>query len=246
MLNAKPQFRQNSTAIFSKSELAARQHCDWPTSTGAVAVYHRGQTVPSHKYDAPAFWRLGTGAIVMSAPKPDGTARILEFVLPGDFFCCPEADDAFKLEAAVDGTCVTMYQASAAEALAAILPLFRPALDAINLAPAHRFWRQILILGSEVLEERLGAFLTDMYDRLSSDCDVPVALPMFAEHVAEYLSVTKPELLKALRSFALRSIIRLNRRGTITILKRPNSSKFPGKDNEFKSNRQSCQKVKAK
>jgi CRP-like cAMP-binding protein len=246
MLHATPQFRQNSPAIFSKSESAARQHCDWPTSTGAVAVYHRGQTVPSHKYDAPVFWRLGTGAIVMSAPKPDGTARILEFVLPGDFFCCPEADDAFKLEAAVDGTWVTMYQASAAEALVAIVPHFRPALDAITLAPAYRLCRQILILGSEIVEERLDAFLADMYDRLSSDSDGPVVLPMFVEHVAEYLSVTKPELREALGTFASRSIISLNRRGTITILTRPSSSKFPATDNEFKRNGHSCQKVKVK
>jgi len=242
MLYETTQFRQITPAIFSKSESAERQHRSWPTRTGAVTMYHRGQTISSCKQETPAFWRLGTGAIVMSGPQADGTSRILDFVLPGDFFRCPDADDAFKLEAAIDGTCVTMYQNAAAEALGAILPYCRAALDGIAVAPAYRFWRQIVILGSEVLEERLNAFLTDMYDRLSSDSDVPVALPIFSEHVAEYLSATKPELRKALRTFSSQHIIRLNRRGTITITKRPSSSKLLATDNEFKKNEQGCQK----
>jgi hypothetical protein len=209
-------------------------------------VYHRGQTISSCKQETPAFWRLGTGAIVMSGPQPDGTSRILDFVLPGDFFRCPDADDAFKLEAAVDGTFVTRYEAAAAEALAAILPYCRAALDGIAVAPAYRLWRQILILGADELEERLDAFLADMYDRLSSDPGAPVALPMRAEHLAEYLSVPQPELSNALRIYASRNIIRCNRRGVITIVTRPDSSRFPTTQDAIPRNGQQCREARSR
>jgi CRP-like cAMP-binding protein len=202
--------------------------------------------ISSDTQGAPAIWRLGSGAIVMSAHQPDGPSRILDFVLPGAFFCCPVADDAFELEAAVDGTCVTMYQAAAAEALAAIRPHCGAALDGITVAPADRFWRQISILGPEILEERLNAFLTDIYDRLSGGSDVPVAVPMRAEHVAEYLSVSQPELTNALQTLASRNIIRCNRRGTITIFKRPDSFRFRRTPNQITGNGQDYQKSKRK
>jgi CRP/FNR family nitrogen fixation transcriptional regulator len=67
----------------------------------------------------------------------------------------------------------------------------------------------ILILGGITAEEKVGAFLVNLADRLSGDTSGPVSLPISRYDIADFLALSVETVSRALTSLKGRGMITL-------------------------------------
>jgi CRP-like cAMP-binding protein len=177
----------------------------------AIMRFHRGETIYDQGDPAEYWYCVASGLARKCALMPEGRRRIVDFLLPGEFFGFSAGDEhAFAVEAVVEGTTVARYPRGRIERLADGDPQLRRLIRELVFQAISRVQARILILGPTTAREKVFYFLADIAKRSSHETTAAVALPMSRYDIADYLSLSVETVS--------RSLTRLRHSGAISLL----------------------------
>jgi CRP-like cAMP-binding protein len=153
--------------------------------------------------------------------RADGRRQIVDLLLPGDFFGFEVGGThAFTADAIAAETVIGRYQVSRLEALAASDPHAARELLGIISNAMSRLHSLLMILGRTTAEQKVGAFLLYMHDRLRSIRANRVALPVSRYDIADYLALSVETVSRSLTGLKDHGLIELSGPREIGILDR--------------------------
>lgn len=171
----------------------------------------RGERIYTREDPVDHWYRVVSGMARKSTLFADGRRRIVDFLLPGDFFGFTARDERyFDVEAIIDGTVVACYPRSMVETLAAADPMIGRQVREMAYESISRLQARILILGEVTALKKVRAFLIEMVDRSAKSTDGAVVLRMSRYDIADYLALSVETVSRAMTL--------LQHRGTITLM----------------------------
>jgi CRP-like cAMP-binding protein len=189
-----------------------------------ILTYERSAPIYHDTDSADHFYHVQSGAARNYALLDDGRRRIVDFLLPGDFFGFDgRHHHSFGVEAIVRGTRVTRYSRRALETAANRDPHIASELREITLDAMSRSQARLLILGRVTAIEKVAAFLIEMKERSSDGDPQVVTLLMSRYDIADYLAISVETVSRALTElsrcgaieFAGKHCVRLQHRGSL-------------------------------
>jgi CRP-like cAMP-binding protein len=187
----------------------------------AITPCHRRQEICRQGQAANTWYRVLSGVALRCVIKSDGRRQVVDLLFPGDFFGLTGGTKYdYTVEAATRGTVVAGYSRQRAEALADANPDLARGLRQIAFAGLSRLQDQLLILGRITAQEKVGAFLVAMADRLSGSRSNRLMLPISRYDIADYLAVSAETVSRALSELKQRGLIRFAGARAIQILDR--------------------------
>jgi CRP/FNR family transcriptional regulator, nitrogen fixation regulation protein len=181
-----------------------------------LRAYRRNQQIYDTGEGTEHWYCLLSGAARTSILLADGRRRIVDFLMPGDFFgfrarhtnsFAAEAIISFAAEAIVPGTHVACYPRHALEIIADSDALLGRRMRDIALESISRSQARLLILGRVTALEKVRAFLEEMAQRSFDRREQAIVLPMSRYDIADYLAISVETVCRALTE--------LKRRGSI-------------------------------
>jgi CRP/FNR family nitrogen fixation transcriptional regulator len=177
----------------------------------SVISYRNGQEIYGENDASEHWYCLISGAARKYALMADGRRRIVDFLLPGDFFGFrARHQHSFATDAIAKGTTVARYLRRSLETAADSDPRLGREIREIAFQSISRSQARLLILGRVTALEKVGAFLVEMADRCLDRSDQTVFLPMSRYDIADYLAISVETVSRALTE--------LNRCGTIRFI----------------------------
>jgi CRP/FNR family transcriptional regulator, nitrogen fixation regulation protein len=146
------------------------------------------------------YWfRVRSGGARRCVTRADGRRQIIELLLPGDFFgFCARNEYDFSVEALAEGTRIACYPRHCIEAMAERDPALARELRMLAFEAISGLQAQLLIVGRLTATEKVGGFLIEMFDRLSSGPADVVALPNSRYDIADYLAMSVETVSRSL------------------------------------------------
>jgi CRP/FNR family transcriptional regulator, nitrogen fixation regulation protein len=170
----------------------------------------RGEEIYSVDTSVGSWYRVLAGAVRRFTLRSNGTRQIVDLLLPGDVFGFGiGGKHCFSAEAVVKGTVIARYPCSCIEMSASSDSMIARELREMVRQETSRLQALILILGGITAEEKVGAFLVNLADRLSEDAPGPVSLPISRYDIADFLAVSVETVSRALTSLKERGMITL-------------------------------------
>jgi CRP/FNR family nitrogen fixation transcriptional regulator len=210
---AKLSSRQDLPALSRKSSFAILD------SIAVRVSYDRGQIISHSERLADCWCRVLAGAAQKWVLRADGTRRILDLLLPGDFFgLSASQQDQHVVEAVVDDTVLACYPRRRAETIADANPEVARAIREMAFAAIARAERQILILGQKSAPEKVVAFLVSLVQRRENQCQDEVELPVSRYEIADYLALSSETVSRSLTGLKHRGAIAFEGTRKIRIL----------------------------
>lgn len=190
----------------------------------ALAVRHicrRGDLIYGRDDPVECWYSIVSGMARKSTVFQDGRRRIVDFLMPGDFFGFSSRElRYFDVEAVTDDTVVATYARPEIERLAAVeLDVNRLVRD-LACESISRLQTRILILGRVTALKKVGAFLVEMADRSCSRPELPVVLSMSRYDIADYLALSVETVSRAITHLQRRGRIALHGKHAIQLLDR--------------------------
>jgi CRP/FNR family nitrogen fixation transcriptional regulator len=193
-------------------------------SITTISSLSRGQEIYGEMQPAEQWYRIISGLARKCAVSISGRRRIVDFLLPGDFFgFTVRRQHAFAVEAVADDTTVARYPRRQIEMIAKSDPELGELLRRVGFEATSRLQARIVILGRVTAPAKVGAFLLEMAGRLSNESDVPVSevvLPMSRYDIADYLALSVETVSRAMTSLKLTGAITLSDRRRVRIVNR--------------------------
>lgn len=173
-----------------------------------IGAYRRNQEIYSGTDGFEYWYCIISGAARKYALLADGRRRIVDFLMPGDFFGFRSRhNEFFASEAIVTGTTVARYPRQRMELAADSDPRLGRRIREIAFDSISRSQARLLILGRVTAIEKVHAFLDEMVQRSFDRSEATVVLPMSRYDIADYLAVSVETVSRAWTE--------LKRRGTI-------------------------------
>jgi CRP/FNR family nitrogen fixation transcriptional regulator len=170
----------------------------------------RGQEIYSAESSVECWYRVLAGAARRFTLRTNGRRQIVDLLLPGDVFGFgADGRHYFSAEAVGTGTVIAQYPRSSVEKIAASDSMMAAELREMVKQETSRLQTLILILGGITAEEKVGAFLVNLADRLSGDTFGPVSLPISRYDIADFLALSVETVSRALTSLKERGMITL-------------------------------------
>jgi CRP/FNR family transcriptional regulator, nitrogen fixation regulation protein len=170
----------------------------------------RGEEIYSVDTSVGSWYRVLAGAVRRFTLRSNGRRQIVDLLLPGDVFGFGiGGKHCFSAEAVVKGTVIARYPCSCIEMSASSDSMIARELREMVRQETSRLQALILILGGITAEEKVGAFLVNLADRLSEDAPGPVSLPISRYDIADFLAVSVETVSRALTSLKERGMITL-------------------------------------
>jgi CRP/FNR family nitrogen fixation transcriptional regulator len=187
-------------------------------SIATIISCRRGQEIHGPTNPVEHCYLALSGAAKEYTLLADGRQRIVDFLLPGDFFgFAARTEHEFMIEAIVDDTVLARYPRRELNALAENDPQFAQLIREIALETISRSRTQILTLGRVNGPQKVGAFLLEMAQRSSNGGDA-FDLPVSRYDMADYLGLTVETVSRALTRLRSRGAIRIDNGRRITIV----------------------------
>jgi CRP-like cAMP-binding protein len=182
-----------------------------------LSSYGSGERIYREADPADRWYCIVSGAAREAALLADGRRRIVDFLLPGDFFglSAPYRQD-YAAEAVVAGTTIASYPRRSVETAAESDPRLCRQIQQIAYEAISRSQTRLLVLGRVTARAKLGSFILDMARR-AGDGDT-VTLPMSRYDIADYLALSVETVSRALTELRRRGAIRLLNTHRILIL----------------------------
>lgn len=181
----------------------------------------RGDQIYSREDPVNSWFRIVSGMARKSTIFADGRRRIIDFLMPGDFFGFSARERRyFDVEAVTDRTVVAIYSRRAIEQLAETDAYLARLLRDLAFESISRLQARILILGRVTALRKVGAFLVEMADRSSNRPDVPVFLTMSRYDIADYLALSVETVSRAITHLQDEGSISLEGKHEIRLLDR--------------------------
>ena len=186
---------------------------------GATRQCHRGQKIYGREDPVEQWYRVVSGMARKSTVLNDGRRRIVDFLLPGDYFGFSANDEHyFDVEVVVEGTILACYSRRQVEALADSDPEVSRHIRRLAMRATHRLQGRILILGYTRALEKVRAFLIEMGQRSQDGSSPVVVLPMSRYDIADYLAVSVETVSRALTTLKRRGVIALPDRHRVMVI----------------------------
>jgi CRP/FNR family transcriptional regulator, nitrogen fixation regulation protein len=175
----------------------------------STASYRRGQEIYGAGESAEFWYHLLSGAARKCALLADGRRRIVDFLLPGDFFGFRARHQRnFAVEAIIPGTIVATYPRRRIEVAADTDPALGRWVRETAFESISRSQGRVLITGRVTALEKVGSFLVEMGCRSFDRIEQTVVLPMSRYDIADYLGLSVETVSRALTGFKQRGAIR--------------------------------------
>ena len=195
-----------------------------PRAMEALAIHmscRRGQAIYGRADPADAWYRVVSGLARKCIVMANGRRRIVDFLLPGDYFgftACHE--HAFSVEAVVDGTIVARYPRRRVELASSTDPELARMVRELAFDAISRLQARILILGRTTAVAKVGAFIVEMEQRLSRGNGEDVVLPMSRYDIADYLALSVETVSRAVTDLRMQGAIALAGKRRVIIVDR--------------------------
>jgi CRP/FNR family transcriptional regulator, nitrogen fixation regulation protein len=171
--------------------------------------YRRGQEIYGAGEPADFWYHLLSGSARKCAILADGRRRIVDFLMPGDFFGFRARHErSFAVEAISHGTTAGTYPRHRIEAAADTDPALGRRIREIAFESIARSQARVLITGRVTALEKVGSFLVEMGNRSFDRSEQTVVLLMSRYDIADYLGLSVETVSRALSSFKQRGAIR--------------------------------------
>src|SRR5882762_2068493 len=139
----------------------------------------RGQMIYDEGASVECWYRVVSGTARRFIVRPDGRRQIIDLLLSGDVFGFgARGNHSFTAEAIRDGTVVARYPRSRLEGLIRS-----------DAKIAQEVQELVLILGRTTAQEKVGAFLVHLAERLAGGPADHVILPISRYDIADYLAL---------------------------------------------------------
>jgi CRP-like cAMP-binding protein len=168
--------------------------------------YRRGQEIYGAGEPADFWYHLLSGSARKCAVLADGRRRIVDFLMPGDFFGFRAR--YFAVEAITHGTTVATYPRRRIEVAADADPALGRRIREIAFESIARSQARVLITGRVTALEKVGSFLVEMGSRSFDRSEQTVVLLMSRYDIADYLGLSVETVSRALTGFKQRGAIR--------------------------------------
>jgi CRP/FNR family nitrogen fixation transcriptional regulator len=183
--------------------------------------YHRDEEIYQQNSNVECWYRVISGAARRFTIGADGRRQIVDILLPADFFGFGvRGAHTFAAEAIVADTMISRYPIARIEMLAASDRGPARELSGIVIGTMARLHDLLLILGRTTAEQKVGAFLLYMQDRIATGAANPLALPLSRYDIADYLALSVETVSRALTALRERGVIALSAPREIGIIDR--------------------------
>jgi CRP/FNR family transcriptional regulator, nitrogen fixation regulation protein len=180
------------------------------SSLAALTSYSRGQLIYEEGAPVESWYRLVSGAARRCVIRSDGRRRIVDLLLPNDVFGFGgRGKHPFSAEAVSDGTIAARYPRARLELLANSDPRVGEELRDMAHEEGRRLQALILILGRATAQEKVGAFLVHLAERLAGHPADRVSLPISRYDIADYLALSVETVSRALTGLKRSGAIKL-------------------------------------
>jgi CRP/FNR family transcriptional regulator, nitrogen fixation regulation protein len=178
-------------------------------STRRIFSYRRDQEIYGPTGGAKHWFCILSGAARKYVLLADGRRRIVDFLLPGDFFGFrARHEQFFAADAIVAETEVARYPVGAVETAADSTPSLARQIRELAFESMSRSQARLLILGRVTSREKVHAFLDEMAHRSFDGRANAVVLPMSRYDIADYLAVSVETVSRAVTELKRRGSIR--------------------------------------
>ena len=185
----------NTLRIMSKHH----HHLQGANKLASIKRYRYGEEICGEGCPAVYWFVVMSGGARRCVSRADGRRQIIELMLPGDVFgFCPRNEYNFSAEALADDTHIACYPRQRIEALAESDPALARELRVLAFEAISRSQVQILLVGRLTAMEKVGGFLLEMVDRLSSGAADAVVLPISRYDIADYLAMSVETVSRSL------------------------------------------------
>jgi CRP-like cAMP-binding protein len=188
-------------------------------SMRSISSYEKAEEICSEASPADHWYCVLVGAARKYTVLSDGRRRIVDFLLPGDYFGFRERHcELLATDAILDGTVIARYPRREVEAAADHDPKLAREVRDIMLGAMSRSHARLLILGRVRSIEKVGAFLSEMVERGCDRHEQTVDLPMSRCDIADYLALSVETVSRALSRLRRQQAIRFVDKHRISIL----------------------------
>jgi CRP/FNR family nitrogen fixation transcriptional regulator len=166
--------------------------------------FHRNSEIFCEEEHADHFFRVVSGSVRIVKFMPSGRRQIVAFWLPGDIFGLDASGSHLCSAEAIEDSEILLvnrtFPAGEASAMDGVVNLWRETISQLQRANNH-----LLLLGQKNAEERVGTFLLEMDERLSTGPNIE--LPMGRQDIADYLGLTVETVSRTLTELERRDLI---------------------------------------
>jgi CRP/FNR family nitrogen fixation transcriptional regulator len=190
------------------------------SSIRSVSSYEKAEAICSETSPADHWYCVLAGAARKYTMLSDGRRRIIDFLLPGDYFGFPDRHhcDFLATDAVLDGTVIARYPSREVEAAADHDPKLSREIRNIMLDAMSRSHARLLILGRVRSIDKVRAFLSELAERGCECREQTIALPMSRYDIADYLALSVETVSRALSRLRREQAIRFVDKHRISIL----------------------------
>src|SRR6202047_2377344 len=190
-------------------------------SIAALTPCYRGQTIYDEGAPVECWYRIVSGIARRFVVRPDGRRQIIDLLLSGDVFGFgAQGSHSFTAEATRDGTVVARYPRSRLQALVRSDARIAQEVQEMALEEARRLQDLILILGRTTAQEKVGAFLVHLAERLAGGPADHMILPISRYDIADYLALSVKTVSRALSSLKRNGLIKFSGTRQVAIIDR--------------------------
>ena len=164
-----------------------------------IKRWPRDQDIIYQGNNADDWYCVISGACRQCMVQPDGRRRIVDLLLPGDFFgFAAGSAHRFAVQAIAADTIVASYSRSQIEAAADADPLVARAIRERAFSTIARLQEHLLIVGTMTAAEKVRAFLCYMFERLPNSRDSGITLPVSRYDIADQLGISAETVSRAI------------------------------------------------
>jgi CRP/FNR family nitrogen fixation transcriptional regulator len=166
---------------------------------GTVASYRGGEQIYRQGSHALQLYRVISGQARKCLNTASGRRRIVDFLLPGDYFGFTTADrHLFGVEAVSSGTLIARYPRGEVERIATWDPSVAAIIREAAFETISRLQARLLIVGRMSAQGKVSAFLLSMAGSHSDRTPDMCMLPMSRYDIADYLGISVETVSRAL------------------------------------------------
>jgi CRP/FNR family transcriptional regulator, nitrogen fixation regulation protein len=222
-MNSHPASLRISESTWTHERAASPRSRPEPLESLATILsrYQRDEEIYPQQGSVECWYQVVSGAARRYALRADGRRQIVDLLLPGDLFGFGVGGrHAFTADAIAADTVIRRYPVSRIEALAASEPRALRELLGIIFDAMSRLHSLLTILGRTTAEQKVGAFLLYIHERVPNGRTNRIALPVSRYDVADYLALSVETVSRSLTGLKDRGLIALSGPREIGILDR--------------------------
>jgi len=224
MLTMRSARTTSTTETKQRTELAAYlERLESVRASAITTEYRRGERIcgPDNGHAAQRWHLLVAGMAHESIVLSDGRRRIMNFLMPGDFFgFTPPIEPTLHVQAIVEQTTVVSYPSECIANIADRDMHVARLVRQMAFQAIARLQARVLILGRMTALEKVSAFLLHMAERLPDSSSGTFALQMSRYDIADYLALSVETVSRAFTDLQNSGAIALSGKHRVRIVRR--------------------------